>query len=194
MELIFIRHGQGFHNTDLPDRLNVVNPQLTDKGKDQVEELVSLFSCKDDDIFIVSPTIRTIETVNILTSKLSRAKKYISPLVGPRMFPLPEDPELFVSKCDMNYSFISIESHHRDFTIMNTDDLNLWRDGINIIPETEFMQLGHLMVDWIRKNANRRAFIISHDGTITCYRRLLGESELTRADFLGEAGCYKYIL
>ncbi len=34
-------------------------------------------------------------------------------------------------------------------------------------------------------------FIISHDGTITNYRILLGEKGLAREDFLGEAGLYK---
>jgi broad specificity phosphatase PhoE len=38
MELIFIRHGHGEHNLNVPHRLSNENPRLTDKGKQQVGE------------------------------------------------------------------------------------------------------------------------------------------------------------
>jgi len=78
MELIFIRHGQGIHNTNIPDRLNYINPPLTEKGRKQVAELKEIFSFNEDDLFFVSPTIRTIETAKIITSTLSKPKKYIT--------------------------------------------------------------------------------------------------------------------
>ncbi len=43
MEIILIRHGQGEHNLNDPESLNITHPRLTTKGKDQVRELTSLF-------------------------------------------------------------------------------------------------------------------------------------------------------
>jgi broad specificity phosphatase PhoE len=193
MELIFIRHGQGVHNTDIPDRLNIENPSLTHKGKEQVGNLNQILSFRDEDMFIASPTIRTIETTNIITKGLLSPKKYISPLVGPRMFPLPQNPETYVYRCDLNYPIDIIEKQHNDF-VLEKDDLTLWTDGINTLAENEFNQLGQRMIDRIRNSDCERVFIISHDGTITSYRKLLGEEGLTRADFLGEAGWYQTTL
>jgi broad specificity phosphatase PhoE len=44
VELIFIRHGQGIHNTNIPDRLNFINPTLTEKGKKQAASLKEIFT------------------------------------------------------------------------------------------------------------------------------------------------------
>lgn len=193
-ELIFIRHGQGVHNTDVPDRLNIENPPLTERGRGQVAELKSSFTFSDDDLFIVSPTLRTIETTNIITSDLAHPQKYISPVVGPRMFPMPENPEAHFSKCDINYPLNTIQAEHSDFKLLQADDYKLWQDGINTMPEETFSRLGQQLFAWIRELDHRRTFIVAHDGTITCYRILLGEQGLTRADFLGEAGFHRTIL
>lgn len=91
MEIIFIRHGQGEHNLNVPERLNIIHPHLTSKGKDQVGSLRSIFGFMYNDLFVVSSTIRTIETVNILIGEMSLPRKYISPMAGPRMF--PQHPE-----------------------------------------------------------------------------------------------------
>jgi hypothetical protein len=191
MKLIFIRHGQGIHNTDIPDRLNIEHPRLTDKGIEQVRNLTSQFIFNDEDIFVVSPTIRAIETTNILTSHMSTPHKYISPLVGPRMFPFPVNPHLFATRCDMSYSLEHIVSQHSDYYLLNNDDLDLWFNGINTMNKDKFTLLARGMIEWIRNKGSNRAFIITHDGTITCYREVLGEQGLTRADFLGEAGWHE---
>lgn len=194
MELVFIRHGQGLHNTPIPDRLNVVNPPLTDKGRQQVASLEDVFSFREEDLFFVSPTVRTIETANIITSGLQHPHKYISPLVGPRMYPMPVDPISHEVKCDLVYSLDEIQEKHSDYILLDTDDMSLWTQGVNTIADTQFFTLGRRMISFIRQNASdtSRAFIIAHDGTITNYRILLGEQGLTRADFLGEAGWYRW--
>jgi broad specificity phosphatase PhoE len=64
-ELIFVRHGQGIHNTNIPERLNHINPRLTDLGKLQVSSLKDTFTLNNEDLFVVSPTIRIIETTNM---------------------------------------------------------------------------------------------------------------------------------
>ncbi|WP_164545581.1 histidine phosphatase family protein [Paenibacillus albus] len=191
MEIIFVRHGQGVHNTNIPDRLNTVNPHLTERGRQQVTALKSEFAFHEDDVFIVSPTIRTIETVNIMSSDLNSPHKYVSPLVGPRMFPMPSNPEAFASKCDLNYPLCEITKDHSDFIVLEEDNQQLWNLGVNTLKESEFIPLGWSLINWLKKLAAKRVFIVAHDGTITNYRILLGESGLTRSDFLGEAGWYK---
>jgi hypothetical protein len=99
MEIIFIRHGHGEHLLDHPNQLNTLHPSLTDYGTFQVKQLQENFPIFNDDLMLVSPTKRTIQTAQILapTNKL-----YISPLVGPRMF--PQNPDLPALKCDYIYS------------------------------------------------------------------------------------------
>jgi broad specificity phosphatase PhoE len=194
LELIFVRHGQGVHNTNIPDRLNYINPCLTDKGKLQVSNLKDTYTFNEEDLFVISPTLRTIETTRILTSGLSNPKTYVTPLVGPRMFPLPAYPESFIVKCDLTYPVELIKRDHPEFIIMESDNRKLWEKGINAIDETTFNEMGRRLISWIRSQNANRAYIIAHDGTITSYRTLLGEEALTRADFLGEAGTHKVII
>jgi hypothetical protein len=52
-ELIFVRHGQGIHNTNIPERLNYINPRLTDLGKLQVSSLKDTFTLNNEDLFVV---------------------------------------------------------------------------------------------------------------------------------------------
>ncbi|WP_339290298.1 histidine phosphatase family protein [Paenibacillus sp. FSL W8-0187] len=191
MDIIFIRHGQGLHNTDIPDRLNTVNPRLTEKGREQVAKLRSEFSFHQEDVFISSPTLRTIETTNIVTCGLNSAKKYVTPLVGPRMFPMPSNPEAFMLKCDIHYPLGMIVTDHSDYIVLEKDHPELWKTGINTLSESAFAPLGLRLIRWIKALRVKRVFIITHDGTVTNYRCLLGEGGLTRSDFLGEAGWYK---
>jgi len=108
------------------------------------------------------------------------------------MFPMPPDAESNVLRCDWLYPLEQIEYNHSDFTIMDTDDLYLWTLGINTTDDDAFTNLGSRLISRIKNQATgtNRAFVIAHDGTITSYRILLGETRLTRADFLGEAGWY----
>ncbi|HEX7064540.1 MAG TPA: histidine phosphatase family protein [Bacillales bacterium] len=191
LELFFIRHGQGIHNTNIPDRLNYSNPRLTEKGKEQVKRLHDTFYFKEEDVFLVSPTIRTIETANLLTSNLFHVTKFVHPLVGPRIFPLPENPKSHVSKCDEIYPITAIRKDHPDFIIQQEDHVNLWNEGINTMSQEAFDALGDELLSWVQSLKKERIFIVAHDGTITNYRILLGEEGLTRDDFLGEAGWHK---
>ncbi|QYR21316.1 histidine phosphatase family protein [Paenibacillus sp. sptzw28] len=192
MELIFVRHGQGEHNRDIPDRLNIEHPHLTDRGKAQVADLRASFDFSNEDIFIVSPTVRTIETVNILTDGLTQPKKYISPAVGPRMF--PQGPESAAFRCDIALPRARIINEYPGFIVMNDFNEPVWLEGINAIEEKKFQELGLGLINWIREQGLDRAVIVAHDGTINSYRQLLGERGLTRLDFLGEAGTFKVAL
>jgi broad specificity phosphatase PhoE len=188
LELFFVRHGQGEHNLDVPDRLNIAHPHLTDKGKAQVGHLHTVFKFDEQDLFIASPTVRTIETVQILTRDLLNPIIYISPVVGPRMF--PQNPKWSTSKCDKTLVYELIEREYPGLVVLNIGDKSLWSEGVNAIDERLFQNLAHVLIEWIRKQPFNRVFIITHDGTINSYRQLLGENGLTRSDFLGEAGYY----
>ena len=184
MELIFIRHGHGEHLNDYPNQLNMMHPGLTELGKMQVTKLRTQLSFNSDDIILVSPTRRTIETALMLADNHNII---VTPLIGPRMF--PQNPEFPFLKCDYIYSKQEIRYEYNNLTILDFD-LNCWNEGINRIDEDLFKAFGNQLIGWMKQN-NTRHFIISHDGSITNYRILFGEAGLTRSDFLGEAGVYK---
>ncbi|KOR89711.1 histidine phosphatase family protein [Paenibacillus solani] len=184
MEIIFIRHGHGEHLEDYPDRLHTLHPSLTELGKLQVSQLREQFEWTSDDMIVVSPTKRTIETAHILTN---HTNFIISPLVGPRMFPLhPEFPTLM---CDQIYSRDELAGLHHGIEILDFG-LDCWREGINTMDQKLFETYALLLLSSCQER-QKRLIIISHDGTITNYRMLLGEHGLTRGDFLGEAGVHK---
>ena len=70
MDFIFIRHGHGEHLIDYPNRLNTLHPSLTEYGKFQVTQLRNDTIIDPDDLVLVSPTKRTIETAAILKNDL----------------------------------------------------------------------------------------------------------------------------
>jgi hypothetical protein len=184
MEFIFIRHGHGEHLNDYPNRLNTLHPSLTEYGKFQVTQLRNEIKIDPDDIVLVSPTKRTIETATIIKNGMDFI---ISPFVGPRMF--PQNPELPCLACDHILSKTEITNLYGDTEILDFN-LDCWNEGINRIKQDIFEGYAKQLLDWIGESY-KNIFIISHDGTITNYRILLGENGLTRKDFLGEAGVYR---
>jgi broad specificity phosphatase PhoE len=187
MEFIFIRHGHGEHLNAYPNRLNTLHPSLTEYGKFQVTQLRDKIIFNSDDLVLVSPTKRTIETAMMLKNSLHFI---ITPLVGPRMF--PQNPEFPFLACDQILSKTEITNLYGDAEILDFN-LDCWEEGINRIDQDVFEGYTKQLLDWIGDRYNK-IFIISHDGTITNYRILLGEKGLTRKDFLGETGVYKMIV
>ncbi|AOZ90992.1 phosphoglycerate mutase family protein [Paenibacillus crassostreae] len=189
MELIFIRHAQGEHTVNLPVSLDIRNPGLTKTGIEQSRILANKFILKPEDIVIVSPTRRTIETANIFINE-EKIKKYISPLIGPRMF--PQNPEWLTLACDEIYCSGDIEELYKEFEVVDFNE-DLWTEGINTINERLFEELVERFIDWI-KTFETTVYLITHDGTINNYRQILEERNLTRTDFLKETEWYKVIL
>ncbi|MCL6659998.1 histidine phosphatase family protein [Paenibacillus amylolyticus] len=70
---------------DYPNQLNCLHPGLTELGKSQVIALRKQVVFAPEDVILVSPTKRTIETALLLTPNKNFV--FFSPLVGPRMFP-----------------------------------------------------------------------------------------------------------
>ncbi|GGA19406.1 phosphoglycerate mutase family protein [Paenibacillus physcomitrellae] len=186
MELIFIRHGHGEHLLDYPNRLNSLHPGLTEYGVHQIYQLKNQISILPDDLVIVSPTKRTIQTAEQLMGEKEKPY-FVSPFVGPRMYPQNPDSPFF--GCDQIYSRKEIHEIIREERILDFG-LKDWGEGINRMDQDLFMYYGMQLLEWCISNSTR-AYIISHDGTITNYRWLLGEEGLTRNDFLGEAGIYQ---
>ncbi|KOP67951.1 phosphoglycerate mutase [Bacillus sp. FJAT-18019] len=184
MEIIFIRHGHGEHLQDYPNRLHTSHPGLTELGILQVSQLSEQFEWSGDDLIVVSPTKRTIESAQIMTNGTNFI---ITPLVGPRMFPLhPEIPALM---CDQIYSRDELAALYHGIELLDFG-LECWHEGINRIDQELFETYAGQLLSWCQER-QKRLIIISHDGTITNYRMLLGEEGLTREDFLGEAGVHK---
>lgn len=183
MELVFIRHGHGEHLNDYPNQLNTSHPGLTEYGKMQVSQLRNQISFCSDDLILVSPTKRTIETALILTNHFNFI---VTPLIGPRMFPQNSEYPFLI--CDYIYSKEEIMNLYNNVMILDLD-LDCWGEGINRIDQDLFEEYAKQLIDWVGDNYGR-VFIISHDGTITNYRIILGETGLTRDDFLGEAGVH----
>lgn len=187
MEIVFVRHGHGEHLNEYPSRLHTLHPRLTELGKLQVRQLKETLHIEKDTVILVSPTVRTIETALILAPG---HEHIITPLVGPRMFPL--DPELPVLACDQILSKQQMIERYPDATILDLG-IDCWEGGINCINQQLFVIYGRRLFNWMR-DQSERIVIVSHDGTITQYRLLLGESGLSRSDFLGEAGVYSMVL
>lgn len=188
MELIFVRHGQGEHNLDVPGRLERKHPRLTEQGRKQVLELKQRLDMTANDLFVVSPTVRAIETLELLTRGMTEARMWVSPLLGPRMF--PQNPEWTTLPCDIPLTRQETRAAYPWLRLRTEDDEERWRLGINDRPQAEFAAEASELLDWMRKQGCPRVFAVSHDGTIHAYRELLGEKGLSRDDFLGEAGVY----
>lgn len=132
MEIVFIRLGHGEHLLDYPNRLNTTHPGLIEYGKIQVAQLRDKMSFYSDDLILISPTKRTIETALMLSINY---RFIITPLVGPRMFPqISESPFLV---CDQIYTKAEVINQYREIEVQ---DLNLdcWGEGINRIEQDLF--------------------------------------------------------
>ena len=183
MEILFIRHGHGEHLLEYPNRLNTLHLDLTEYGKHQILQLRDQLTLRPDDVILASPTKRTMRSAEVL---LGHTNFYVSPLIGPRMF--PQHPDFPFLLCDRIYTREEILEKKQDAAILDFG-LDLWGEGINRIELEQFESLGKRFLDWCCARG-KRAVLISHDGTITSYRVLLGEKGLTRDHFLGEAGTY----
>jgi hypothetical protein len=190
MNMIFIRHGQGEHTLNFPESLQIVDPWLTEKGIEQSRKLIDRFPITADDIIIASPTRRTIQTA-LHWDHERKSQIIIHNAVGPRMFPpLPDSRAL---PCDTPLLKEDIQSQFIHIPIIESNHIS-WNIGINAIEESLFKQITNQFIYWCRKQNKQKIYIVSHDGTITSYRKFLGETLITRDEFLGETGSYALTL
>ncbi|WP_394189109.1 histidine phosphatase family protein [Paenisporosarcina quisquiliarum] len=188
MDLIFIRHGQGEHTLDMPRSLQNKNPPLTSIGIEQARLLKSQFQLIDDDVIIISPIRRTLDTAIILSENIN-CRKIVSPLVSPRMFPiLPHKKTL---PCDKILDLEKIRTEYPTFELDLDSTSKLWSDGINTMAEQTFEELALSFLRKCKQLNRERIYIISHDGTITSYRQLITGKVLSREDFPRETGWFQ---
>lgn len=77
MKLVFVRHGEGEHTKDLPASLQMLNPSLTDEGRNQAGFIQFNVPLQKTDILIASPTLRTLQTAAIWSEKVACQKSFI---------------------------------------------------------------------------------------------------------------------
>ncbi|WP_052723696.1 histidine phosphatase family protein [Paenibacillus wulumuqiensis] len=189
LELVFIRHGQAEHNLPLPDRLNITHPHLTELGRQQIRQLQTELLIGPEDLFLVSPMVRTMESAEVIMENGTVRQTYVCPAVGPRMY--PQNPEWTPLPCDRQLTRAAIQSDYPAWHILHADHEHLWNKGINTMPEEAFSSLAAEQLNWITRQTAERVIIITHDGTIQSYRAFFGEQSLTREDLLGEAEIYR---
>ena len=184
MEVVFIRHGQGEHTLDIPDSLHIVNPELTKAGEDQARSLRAEWPLSSEDIIVTSPTTRTLQTASIW-SQVSDSTKYVTPWIGPRMFPQKQDWRTL--PCDRILQKKKMSVRFPGFHGIG----GRWKEGINTIPEADFEKVASHFIEWCKRQGKKRVFVVTHDGTMTSYRAFLRGENLTREDFPKEIGWMK---
>jgi broad specificity phosphatase PhoE len=177
-----IRHGEGEHTLDLPGSLELADPRLTDTGRGQVLALAARLGTTGDDLLVVSPTRRTLETASILRGD-SDARVVVSPEVGPRMFRV--DRGWLPLRCDQLLSPAAIRTDFPSGELRRTD---LWPGGINTMSAEMFEAIGRDLLVWCVQQDARRTLIVSHDGTVYNYRKLLLDAPDLPMERLGPAG------
>jgi hypothetical protein len=190
MKIVFIRHGQGEHTLNPPESLQIGDPSLTETGICQSQRLSKRFPLDAEDMIIVSPTRRTIQTA-LYWKNQSECNVIIHNSVGPRMFPLL--PASRALPCDTPLTKEMIKSIYPYIPIYETNIVS-WQVGINAIEDALFYEIADGFMNWCKELNKPTIYIVSHDGTITSYRKFLGETFLTRNDFLGETGSYPIII
>ncbi|GEN52806.1 histidine phosphatase family protein [Halobacillus faecis] len=180
MELIFVRHGEGEH-TKKPDGLHILHPALTKGGENQAKELQETWPLTSDDLLIVSPTVRTLQTADIWSEDIP-CRRVVSPAVGPRMF--PQKKKWRTLPCDRTLGEKQVSAEFPDFHLIG----ERWEAGINEIPEENFGDVASELIHWCKQQAKDRVFVVTHDGTMTAYRQWIEGRILTREDFPKETG------
>ena len=185
MELVFIRHGEGEHTLNFPDSLHMSDPYLTEKGKSQAKSLTKDFLLSTEDVVIVSPIRRTLQTAQLWVDQVN-CKRIVHPLVSPRLFPLRIEAKTL--PCDSLLPVEIIKKEFPEFEIENNIKGVVWTEGVNTKSELEFNRLANQFINWCRTLNRERVYIVSHDGTITSYRQVISGEKLTREDFPKEIG------
>ena len=183
MELIFVRHGQGTHTEQLPASLQLSDPPLTIVGIHQAEKLRTLLPLHEEDVLIVSPTRRTLQTADIWSEHVN-CRKIVHPLLGPRIFPLR--PDATTLPCDALVDLAYLDRNFPSFEISANLQPQLWQEGINLMPASEFVVLADQFIKYCKTLHHQKVHLVSHDGTITSYRQMISGQNLSRQDFLQE--------
>lgn len=188
MQLIFIRHGQGEHTLCLPNSLNHPDPSLTQNGIEQAKMLRNQFPLSEDDVLMISPIRRTLQTALIWSEGVG-CQRIVTPLISPRIFPQKKERSSTLP-CDVILTKDKIQNEFTNFHLVEDLSLELWKKGINTISEEEFNSIAEMFLMRCRKLGKEKIYIVSHDGTITSYRQFITGNKLSREDFSKETGWF----
>ncbi|EOW9529623.1 histidine phosphatase family protein [Bacillus cytotoxicus] len=184
-EPFFVRHGQGVHTKNVPVSLQIEHPYLTTEGKQQTLLLRKSLPLNENDVLIVSPTLRTLQTAEIWSSQVF-CRKITHPCISPRIFPYRKEARTL--PCDQLLNRELIQKLFPNFLVGDSKNNLLRKEGINTILEQDFMNIADECIKWCYTLHANRICLVSHDGTITAYRQYLQKKILTREDFLEETG------
>lgn len=186
MKLIFLRHGEGKHNTNEPESFQIIHPGLTKKGIIQAKSLKNKFKFTESDIVICSPTIRTIDTAKIITSGSNCLIKVAYEL-SPRIFPYRNQATTL--PCDEVLNFAELKQRYPDLDILNIGSKEMKESfSINTIGIEDFKKIALAFINWCKLQKMPRIFLVSHDGTINSFKELILNKTFTREDMLDEGG------
>ncbi len=147
--IYIIRHGQAEHNTDEPYSFNIRNPKLTLQGKEDYKKLRK--EIRSDSRFWVSPTVRAIESAQLLSDENDIT---VVDILAPRIYPykkvsLNPCDQMIPSDYNISLNFISVTD------VAHPNDLN----------EEAFISHFKEFIDkYIDDDKNN--VIITHDGVI----------------------------
>lgn len=105
------------------------------------------------------------------------------------MFPILPDKNTL--PCDKILDLQTIKKNYPTFEIDMNVTLDLWSNGINVMPESKFIKIAEKFISNCKLLQKDRIYLVSHDGTITSYRQLISGQSLTRKDFPQETGWFK---
>ncbi len=184
MELIFIRHGEGEHNTNEPDSFQILHPKLTEKGMQQVKKLTVQFALEDSDIIISSPTYRTLQSAEIFSAgKLKNL--FFSYAVSPRIYPYRKQGRTL--PCDFVLENQKIVQLFPKFKSLKENPNDIDMLSINEMSEVEFLPVLSHFLQLCRNMKRERLFIFSHDGAINYFKEHILHQKFTRMDMLDTA-------
>ncbi|SDW39974.1 Broad specificity phosphatase PhoE [Marininema mesophilum] len=185
MKLIFLRHGEAQHNSSEPESFQITHPKLTPKGIQQALNLQKHFRITNNDIVVVSPTYRTLETANIFAREHA-CSKYLCYAIGPRIYPYREGSTTL--PCDKVMSRKELIDYITDdnFKVLIGDFFDNKLDSVNHVSEYLYKNISLNFMEWCRRQKVERIFIVSHDGTINHFKEIIINKKFTRDDMLNE--------
>lgn len=113
----------------------------------------------------------------------------IHPITGPRIYPAPLYGIKRTLNCDSLPYIRLIKKMDRNLIIVPGFGSDYWEENkINTLCSLEYTYLAIEFFNWMRSFKKERVIIISHDGSINWLSERLQRKQLSRNDFLGEAG------
>lgn len=148
---MLVRHGQGYHN--VKKNYSIEDPELTEKGRLQAEELRHNIDLATVELIVVSPLTRAIQTAQIAWGEMPRVPVHITALHSERV----NEP------CDMGRPKSKLEGHFpflrnwggwaelpERWTLTKEEDKN-WQ-----------AQRVPAFLEWLRNRPERRIAVVGH--------------------------------